>query len=243
MPKFEKTATEMRMNLRHERTKPLEHMILQIIRPTSATTKKGDIGNARRRFSICSTRNSQPSEPRLSPIIRVKKQGFRYADQTDGHVRSLSRLKSVGLNCSPGRLLLLFSQSRTIAMPDTKMTPEEIAQKLLNGMFTGHAELYRDEVLAAIRFAVKQERREWKPIETCPRHEDVLFWRNDQSISFGQYTYCAEWVSEEEQKESQYDEDTLWKEDVFVFTHDGAYRCEGDEQPTYWMPLPEPPEE
>lgn len=41
MPKFEKTATEMRMNLRHERTKPLTHMILQIIRPHIRDDEEG----------------------------------------------------------------------------------------------------------------------------------------------------------------------------------------------------------
>jgi hypothetical protein len=95
--------------------------------------------------------------------------------------------------------------------------------------------------LAARALRQLMEERKWRPIDTCPRHKDVLFWREDQGVSFGQYTYCAEWVTEEEQERYGYDEDTLWQEDPWVFLHDGAYRCEGDERPTHWRPLPAPP--
>lgn len=85
------------------------------------------------------------------------------------------------------------------------------------------------------------EERRWRPIDTCPRHKEVLFWREDQGVLFGQYTYCAEWVTEEEQERHGYDEDTLWQEDPWVYLLDGVYRCEGDERPTHWRPLPAEP--
>jgi hypothetical protein len=78
-------------------------------------------------------------------------------------------------------------------------------------------------------------RMEWQPIETCRRHVDVLFYREDAGIMFGQYTYCADWISDEEQAARQYDEDTLYREDPWAFGPHGAYRLEGEERPTHWM--------
>lgn len=80
---------------------------------------------------------------------------------------------------------------------------------------------------------------EWQPIETVPKHVDVLFYREDAGVFAGQYTYCAEWVSEREHEE--WDEETLWSEDCWAYLHDGAHRCDGDLKPTHWMPLPKPP--
>lgn len=81
----------------------------------------------------------------------------------------------------------------------------------------------------------------WQPIDTCPRHKRVLFYREDAGVFYGEYTYCAEWISEEEQEREQYDEETLWSEDCWSFDIHGAYRCDGDEKPTHWMALPDAP--
>lgn len=82
---------------------------------------------------------------------------------------------------------------------------------------------------------------EWQPIETCPKHVDVLFYREDAGVFFGQYTYCADWVSEDETAEHGYTEECLWQEDAWAFHHNGAHRCDTDLKPTHWMPLPNPP--
>jgi hypothetical protein len=52
------------------------------------------------------------------------------------------------------------------------------------------------------------------------------------------WTHCAEWVTEAEQAEHQYDEGTLWQVDCWSFDRDGAHRLEGSMTPTHWMPLP-----
>lgn len=116
------------------------------------------------------------------------------------------------------------------------------------GIASGQADDIPDEdyadmfnaVLALIDDAL-QEPSGWQPIETCPKHIDVLFYREDAGVFFGQYTYCAEWVSEEEQLREQYSEETLWSEDAWAFDWSGASRCEGDVKPTHWMPLPTAP--
>ena len=86
------------------------------------------------------------------------------------------------------------------------------------------------------------ESRQWRPIETCPKHKDVLFYRADSGVFTGQLTYCEAFMSEKEVEESDYDEQTLYAEDVFSFGPDGAYRCDGDLVPTHWMPFPADPQ-
>jgi hypothetical protein len=81
----------------------------------------------------------------------------------------------------------------------------------------------------------------WQPIETCPSHKLVLFYREDAGLFYGEYTYCAEWVTEQEQIDAGYDEETLWSMDCWSFDFNGANRCDGDLKPTHWMPLPLPP--
>lgn len=78
----------------------------------------------------------------------------------------------------------------------------------------------------------------WQPIETCPQHTDVLFYREDAGVFFGQKTNCDGWVTEAEQEEHQYDEGTLWQVDCWYFGPYGAERLEGGMAPTHWMPLP-----
>jgi hypothetical protein len=63
----------------------------------------------------------------------------------------------------------------------------------------------------------------------------------DAGVFYGQYTHCAEWVSDEEQEKAQYDEETLYSDDCWSFDWAGAYRCDGDLRPTHWMPIPAEP--
>lgn len=83
----------------------------------------------------------------------------------------------------------------------------------------------------------------WQAMDTCPKHKDVLFYREDAGVFTGQLTYCEAFMSEKEVEESDYDEQTLYAEDVFSFGPDGAYRCDGDLVPTHWMPFPAEPSE
>lgn len=87
------------------------------------------------------------------------------------------------------------------------------------------------------------EFRQWMPMDTCPKHKDVMFYRVDAGVFTGQLTYCEAFMSEKEVEESDYDEQTLYAEDVFSFGPDGAYRCDGDLVPTHWMPFPVEPSE
>jgi len=82
----------------------------------------------------------------------------------------------------------------------------------------------------------------WQPMETCPKHKDVLFYREDAGVFTGQLTYCETFMSEKEVEDSDYDEQTLYSEDAFSFGPDGAYRCDGDLVPTHWMSFPPEPE-
>jgi hypothetical protein len=79
----------------------------------------------------------------------------------------------------------------------------------------------------------------WHPIDTCPRNTVVLFYREDAGVFYGQYSYCADWMTENERKE--YDEDTLWTEDVWAYGIKGPFRCDEYLKPTHWMPLPSGP--
>ena len=81
---------------------------------------------------------------------------------------------------------------------------------------------------------------EWQEIETCPLHEDVLFFIDDDGILFGQKTYIAEWLSEDEQ--ANLSEADLWTVDCWSFSEHGLTRLELDLHPTHWMSLPKPPQ-
>lgn len=83
---------------------------------------------------------------------------------------------------------------------------------------------------------------EWQPIETAPKHTDILLFRPDAGVFFGQLTYCAEWLTEADIEREGLGEDVLFAEDFWAFDYDGASRCELDLKPTHWMPLPDPPQ-
>jgi len=83
---------------------------------------------------------------------------------------------------------------------------------------------------------------EWQPIDTALKHTDLLFFRADQGVCFGQYTTCDEWMTDSE-KENFGDDDSVYDLDFWCFDHSGATRMDGDLKPTHWMPLPKEPKE
>lgn len=82
---------------------------------------------------------------------------------------------------------------------------------------------------------------EWQPIETAPEHEEVLIYRDDCGVLMGQKTYLAEILSEAELEEGDFDEEAIWALDWFGGDSLISERLEGEEVPTHWMLLPEPP--
>lgn len=84
---------------------------------------------------------------------------------------------------------------------------------------------------------------DWQSIETAPKHTDILLFRADAGVFLGQFTYCADWVDEEEAEREGVTEEVLFREDFWAFDYDGASRLENELRPTHWMPLPDPPAE
>ncbi len=84
---------------------------------------------------------------------------------------------------------------------------------------------------------------EWISVKKVfpPKHKEILLYREDAGVMMGQYTYCAEWVTDEEIEEHRLTEGALFEEDFWALCLDGIERLEGDEIPTHWMPIPEPP--
>ena len=74
-----------------------------------------------------------------------------------------------------------------------------------------------------------------------PKHTEILLYREDAGSMFGQYTYCGEWITEQEAIENDFSEELLFEEDFWAYCIDGIARLEGDEIPTHWMPLPKQP--
>lgn len=81
----------------------------------------------------------------------------------------------------------------------------------------------------------------WQPIETAPREEEILGWRDDCGPLLIMHTSFDRFATDRECDET--DEETLFAKDWFGAGIPGGFqRLEGSEQPTHWMPLPPPPE-
>lgn len=101
----------------------------------------------------------------------------------------------------------------------------------------------------AIRYAIfkagyEMRNTAWRTdTENAPKHADLDLYRPDAGVLFGQYTCCAEWITENDPDFDEYDEDYLWQMDFWSFDHFGACRLEGEERPTHWRLRPAPPED
>lgn len=83
----------------------------------------------------------------------------------------------------------------------------------------------------------------WQPMETCPKHVDVLFYREDCGVINGQLTCADSFMTDKERESGDYSEDEQFSEDAWCYGPEGVERLDGDLVPTHWMPYPDEPEQ
>jgi len=83
--------------------------------------------------------------------------------------------------------------------------------------------------------------QQWQPIGTCPRHVDVLFYREDAGVFSGKLTDADSFMTDKERDEWVGTEEEMFDLDAWSYEPEGVYRMDGDLVPTHWMPLPAPP--
>jgi hypothetical protein len=85
----------------------------------------------------------------------------------------------------------------------------------------------------------------WISVNEKPKtFQEVILYREDAGVFVGYYGNLAESLSEmalENHYNNEVSEETMWKEQFFYFGLEGNGILEGSEEPTHWMPLPEPP--
>ncbi len=115
-----------------------------------------------------------------------------------------------------------------------------------SGLVPTAAERRADKREAAVKAELtalrERVQREWQPIETAPKHTELLVYRRDAGIMLGIYTSPDQFTPE-----SHWDDmaaelgDSFETEDWFLFCWDGAQRADADLVPTHWRPLPAEP--
>ena len=96
------------------------------------------------------------------------------------------------------------------------------------------------------RIAELEAKHQWQPIETAPKNlTEILGYRCDAGVFVMVYGSPEDMMTDLEIDQilkEEPDADWLDIEDWFCYMQDGSIRLAGDEAPTHWMPLPEPPE-
>lgn len=87
-----------------------------------------------------------------------------------------------------------------------------------------------------------EQLRQWQPMETCPKHVDVLFFHERNGVIAGRLTDADSFMTDKERDEFEGGEEEQFAIDAFGFGHWGVDRMEGIEAPTHWMPYPQGPE-
>ena len=96
------------------------------------------------------------------------------------------------------------------------------------------------------RIAELEAKHQWQPIETAPKNlTEILGYRCDAGVFVMVYGSPEDMMTDleiDQVLKEEPDADWLDIEDWFCYMQDGSIRLAGDEAPTHWMPLPEPPE-
>lgn len=97
-----------------------------------------------------------------------------------------------------------------------------------------YEELYRAAMLVASH-PTPALPADWQPIESAPKHQEVLVWREDAGIFIAKFTEPQCVMSEREVEECDFPDgfEEWWT--------DGHGWLEGQERPTKWKPMPKGP--
>lgn len=82
----------------------------------------------------------------------------------------------------------------------------------------------------------------WQPIDTCPKHVDVLFFHERDGVIAGRLTDADSFMTDKERDEFEGGDEAQFCIDAFGFGHWGVCRMDGAEAPSHWMPYPPEPE-
>jgi len=79
----------------------------------------------------------------------------------------------------------------------------------------------------------------WREISTAPKDgSEMLGYREDAGVMIIRWMCADDFLTEKELEE--WPEESAFKQDWFYADFVAGGRLEGDEEPTHWMPLPEP---
>ncbi|HYQ55344.1 MAG TPA: hypothetical protein VES70_33460 [Pseudomonas sp.] len=125
---------------------------------------------------------------------------------------------------------------------------EKFALSAEGGLFAGH--LAKGEDGEYLNYAAQcywlfwqaSRAASWQPMESCPKHVEVLFYREDCGVISGQLTCADTFMTDKDRETGDYSEEEQYSEDAWCYGPDGVERLDGDLVPTHWMPYPAEPE-
>ena len=89
-----------------------------------------------------------------------------------------------------------------------------------------------------------QAARRWRPIGEAPKDgTEILGYRDDCGPLIIRWVCCYDFMTDTECEESGLSDEELSEDDWFYADFVEGGRLDGDQAPTHWMPLLEPPNE